>query len=162
VSKALARFQGLPHILKQVITGPKIVQKYLHDPVCFERPEIGQVKFDIRYIILLRSTKPLKVYAYNRFWLRFANQKFELKDLDVYEKHFTVMNYSESSHLEQMFCHDFIKKFEEQYPGFKWDKIELDIFSMFKEVFEGACKLPPPSGIAHSPQSRSMYACDLM
>ena len=85
-----------------------------------------------------------------------------MKDLDVYEKHFTVMNYSESSHLEQMFCHDFIKKFEEQYPGFKWDKIELDIFSMFKEVFEGACKLPPPSGIANSPQSRSMYACDLM
>ena len=72
------------------------------------------------------------------------------------------MNYSESSHLEQMFCHDFIKKFEEQYSGFKWDKIELDIFSMFKEVFEGACKLPPPSGIAQSPQSRSMYACDLM
>ena len=65
-------------VLKQVITGPKIVQKYLHDPVCFERPEIGQVKFDIRYIILLRSTKPLKVYAYNRFWLRFANQKFEV------------------------------------------------------------------------------------
>ena len=61
-----------------MITGPKIVQKYLHDPVCFERPEIGQVKFDIRYIILLRSTKPLKVYAYNRFWLRFANQKFEV------------------------------------------------------------------------------------
>ena len=70
--------KSLPHILKQVITGPKIVQKYLHDPVCFERPEIGQVKFDIRYIILLRSTKPLKVYAYNRFWLRFANQKFEV------------------------------------------------------------------------------------
>jgi len=154
--------KSLPHILKQVITGPKIVQKYLHDPVCFERPEIGQVKFDIRYIILLRSTKPLKVYAYNRFWLRFANQKFELKDLDVYEKHFTVMNYSESSHLEQMFCHDFIKKFEEQYPGFKWDKIELDIFSMLKEVFQGACQLAPPSGIAHSPQSRSMYAVDLM
>ena len=65
-------------VFKQVITGPKIVQKYLHDPVCFERPEIGQVKFDIRYIILLRSTKPLKVYAYNRFWLRFANQKFEV------------------------------------------------------------------------------------
>ena len=85
-----------------------------------------------------------------------------MKDLDVYEKHFTVMNYSESSHLEQMFCHDFIKKFEEQYPAFKWDKIELDIFSMLKAVFQGACQLAPPSGIAHSPQSRSMYAVDLM
>ena len=57
-----------------------------------------------------------------------------MKDLDVYEKHFTVMNYSESSHLEQMFCHDFIKKFEEQYPGFKWDKIELDIFGFQSSI----------------------------
>merc|ERR1712043_149696 len=80
----------LPHILKQVYSGPKIEQKYLHNPVLFERDEIGMVKFDIRYIILLHSVNPLKVYAYNRFWLRFANEKFELKDLDVYEKHFTV------------------------------------------------------------------------
>ncbi len=37
----------------------------------FDRPEIGKVKFDIRYILLLEETKPeLKVYAYDRFWLR--------------------------------------------------------------------------------------------
>ena len=29
--------KSLPHILKQVLTGPKIVQKYLHDPVLFDR-----------------------------------------------------------------------------------------------------------------------------
>ena len=73
----------------------------MHDPVLFDRDEIGMVKFDIRYILLLHSVKPLQVYAYNRFWLRFANQEFELKDLDVYEKHFTVMNYKEA-HLEQV------------------------------------------------------------
>ena len=50
---------------------------------------------------MLQSVKPLKVYAYNRFWLRFANQAFELTDLDVYEKHFTVMNYNDA-HLEQV------------------------------------------------------------
>ena len=75
--------------------------RYLHDPVLFDREEIGMVKFDIRYILLLHTVKPLQVYAYNRFWLRFANQEFELKDLDVYEKHFTVMNYKEA-HLEQV------------------------------------------------------------
>ena len=62
---------------------------------------MGCVKFDIRYILLLQCVKPLKVYAYNRFWLRFANQVFELKNLDVYEKHFTVMNYNDA-HLEQV------------------------------------------------------------
>ena len=78
-----------------------LIFRYLHDPVLFERDEIGKVKFDIRYILLLHTVKPLQVYAYNRFWLRFANQEFELKDLDVYEKHFTVMNYKDT-HLEQV------------------------------------------------------------
>ena len=152
---------SLPHILKQIYSGPKIVQKYLHNPVLFDRPEIGLVKFDIRYILLLQSVEPLKVYAYNRFWLRFANQVFELKDLDVYEKHFTVMNYKDT-HLEQMFCDDFIKQFEGQYPDMNWEDVQNAIFKMFKEMFEGATSLKPPCGIAHSPQSRAMYAADLM
>ena len=153
--------KSISHILKQVFTGPKIVQKYLHNPVLFHRPEIGKVKFDIRYILLLRSIKPLRVYAYNRFWLRFANQKFELNQYDVYEKHFTVMNYNDA-HLQQMFCNDFITKFEEQYPDFQWKDVQAKIFKMFKEMFEGASALEAPQGIAHSPQSRAMYACDLM
>ena len=33
---------------------------------------------------------------------------------------------------------------------------------MLKEMFEGATALEPPCGIAHSPQSRAMYAADLM
>lgn len=130
----------LSQILKQVFTGPKIVQKYLANPVLFQRPEIGKVKFDIRYILLLRSVKPLKVYAYNRFWLRFANKPFNLSQFDVYEKHFTVMNYSQEQHLEQMFCHDFIKEFEKQYPSFNWEAIQAKIFNMFKQVFEGKIK----------------------
>lgn len=127
----------------------------------FHRPEIGGVKFDIRYILLLQSTKPLKVFAYDRFWLRFANKEFSLDNYDVYEKHFTVMNYNDQ-HLEQMFCHDFIKKFEQQYPSFEWKEIEKKIFAMFKQVFEAATSLDPPQGIGNSPQSRAMYACDLM
>ena len=76
--------------------------RYLENPVLFDRPKIGKVKFDIRYILLLQSSQPLKVYAYNRFWLRFANQPFSLEELDIYEKHFTVMNYSEESDLKQV------------------------------------------------------------
>ena len=37
-----------------------------------------------------------------------------------------------------------------------------EIFRMLKEVFQGACKLPPPQGIGQNPQSRAMYAVDLM
>ena len=71
------------------------------------------------------------------------------------------MNYKDT-HLEQMFCDDFIKKFEAQYPNTMWDDVKKSIFKMFKEMFEGATALEPPCGIAHSPQSRAMYAADLM
>ena len=110
---------------------------------------------------MLKSVKPLKLYAYDRFWLRFANQPFELNKLDVYEKHFTVMNYNEAD-LKQMFCHDFIKEFEAQYPDFSWKKVEQDIFKMFKGALLGASAKEPPCGIGHCPQSGALYAVDLM
>lgn len=76
--------------------------RYIHDPVLFHRPNVGKVKFDVRYILLLRSVRPLDVLVYNNFWLRFANKPFDLGELDVYEKHFTVMNYKDDAHLEQV------------------------------------------------------------
>jgi len=151
----------LKHILRLPASGPKIAQKYLHDPVLFYRDDVGQVKFDIRYIVLLSSVQPLKVYAYNRFWLRFANIPFSLDDLDVYEKHFTVMNYTDTN-LKQMFCHDFIKLFESQNPNYPWVNVEKDIFKMIRAVFDGASAFPPPAGIGHCVQSAAMYATDLM
>ncbi len=33
---------------------------------------------------------------------------------------------------------------------------------MIRQIFEGATKQAPPRGIAHNPQSRAMYAVDLM
>jgi hypothetical protein len=33
----------------------------LENPVLFHRPGVGDVKFDIRYILLLTSVNPLKV-----------------------------------------------------------------------------------------------------
>ena len=53
------------------------------------------------------------------------------------------------------FYQEFTRKFERQYLVLKWDKIQLDIFSMVKKVLERACQLTPPCGIAHSPQSNT-------
>lgn len=53
---------------------PQIVSRYITNPVLFLRPEVGWVKFDYRYVILLSSVKPLELYIYNVFWLRFANK----------------------------------------------------------------------------------------
>ncbi len=49
-----------------------------------------------------------------------------------------------------------------QTPDFSGKTVEASILDWFKEVFEAAVSLPPPVGIARSPQSRAMFAADLM
>lgn len=154
---------NLNYIMRLPVTGPKIVQKYITNPVLFYRAEsAGAVKFDIRYVILLKSVKPLKAFIYKHFFLRFANKPFELTDFHIYEKHFTVMNYNDNVAMKHMLCEEFCQKWEEQYSNYPWKDIETHIFAMLKQILECAVKDEPPCGIAHSPQSRALYAADLM
>ncbi|CAK1550466.1 unnamed protein product [Leptosia nina] len=144
------------------LTGPKIAQKYIENPVLFQRPDIGAVKFDLRYVILLKSVNPTEVYVYNNFFLRFSNKPFSLCDFEDYEKHFTVMNYSEDMPLFRLLCDDFKRAWAEQYSDYKWSDVERTIYNMLKELFTAATSKPPPFGIAQSPQSRALYAADIM
>lgn len=52
----------------------QVVSKYIESPVLFLREDVGKVKFDVRYIVLLRSVKPLTLFVYDVFWLRFSNR----------------------------------------------------------------------------------------
>lgn len=154
--------KNLTQIMRLQQTGPKIVQKYIEKPVLFERPEVeGRVKFDIRYVVLLKSVDELSAYVYTNFFLRFANKPFDLSDYDDYEKHFTVMNYSQFQ-LRHMKCEEFLERWKVQYPKHPWESIESDICDMLKEVLQGATKMGPPCGIGPSAQSRALYAVDLM
>ncbi|KAL6432544.1 hypothetical protein ACFW04_006841 [Cataglyphis niger] len=154
---------NLYHIMRLPCTGPKIAQKYIARPVLYNRPDINKVKFDIRYIVLLKSVKPLRAYAYANFFLRFANLPFALNNFDIYEQHFTVMNYIEEEALFHLKCADFIVEWENQYPDYPWKTyVEPKILFVLRQVFEAAITQPPPKGIAESPQSRAMYAADLM
>ncbi|KAG9342650.1 hypothetical protein JZ751_016087 [Albula glossodonta] len=130
---------NLNYIIRQRESTPKVVCKYLENPVLFEREEVGMVKFDIRYMVLLRSVKPLRLYAYNIFWLRFANRPFSLDHFDDYQKHFTVMNYADGVQLKQ-----------------------AELFKAFRELFQAASSRPAPYGICAYPSSRAIYAIDLM
>lgn len=62
---------SLPALIRLVETGPKIAQKYVDPPALFQ----GR-KFDLRYIVLLRSLLPLEVYLCDVFWvgLLYPNQ----------------------------------------------------------------------------------------
>lgn len=52
----------------------QIASRYISEPVLFNRDDVGWVKFDVRYIVLLKSVSPLELYVYDVFWLRFANK----------------------------------------------------------------------------------------
>ncbi|XP_034529608.1 tubulin--tyrosine ligase-like protein 12 isoform X1 [Notolabrus celidotus] len=153
---------NLDYIIRQRESTPKVVCKYLEDPVLFHREELGMVKFDIRYMLMVRSLKPLKLYTYNVFWLRFANRPFSLDHFDDYQKHFTVMNYAAGLELKQVHYDEFIPMFEKQYPLYPWKEVEAELFKAFKELFQVASSRPAPYGICPYPSSRAIYAVDLM
>lgn len=153
---------SIEEIMRLQPTGPKIAQKYIENPVLFYRSDInGKVKFDVRYVILLKSVDPLDVYIYTNFFLRFANKPFQLDTFDDYQKHFTVMNYANDFNLRHIPCAEFLSQWSEQSEH-SWKDIELNIKKMLKEVFIGATAKEPPCGIGKSPQSRALYAVDLM
>uniref|UniRef100_A0A2R9BIU0 Tubulin tyrosine ligase like 12 n=1 Tax=Pan paniscus TaxID=9597 RepID=A0A2R9BIU0_PANPA len=154
--------KSLHSIIRHRESTPKVVSKYIESPVLFLREDVGKVKFDIRYIVLLRSVRPLRLFVYDVFWLRFSNRAFALNDLDDYEKHFTVMNYDPDVVLKQVHCEEFIPEFEKQYPEFPWTDVQAEIFRAFTELFQVACAKPPPLGLCDYPSSRAMYAVDLM
>lgn len=154
--------KNLDYIIRQRESTPKVVCKYLDDPVLFSREEVGMVKFDIRYMLMLRSVQPLCLYVYDVFWLRFANRPFSLDHFDDYQKHFTVMNYAEGVQLKQVHCDEFIPMFEKQNPQYPWKDVEASIFKAFKELFQAASSRPAPYGICPYQQSRAIYAADLM
>lgn len=56
---------NLSAIIRLMETGPKICQKYIEHPALFK----GK-KFDLRYIVLLRSVNPLEVFLSDVFWVR--------------------------------------------------------------------------------------------
>jgi tubulin--tyrosine ligase-like protein 12 len=55
-------------LIRNMETGPKLVQKYISNPV----KRLGR-KIDLRFIVLLRSVKPLQAYLYRHFWIRTSN-----------------------------------------------------------------------------------------
>lgn len=55
---------NLSSIIRHMETGPKICQKYIEHPALFN----GK-KFDLRYIVLVRSINPLEIFLSDVFWV---------------------------------------------------------------------------------------------
>lgn len=144
---------NLPAIIRLMETGPKICQKYIEKPALFQ----GK-KFDLRYIVLVRSMHPLEIFLSDCFWVRIANNQYSLerRSLFEYETHFTVMNYR--GKINHKNIKDFVKEFEEEHQV-KWLDIHTRVRNMIRSVFEAAAVAHPEM---HSPTSRAMYGVDVM
>ncbi|CAF2662085.1 unnamed protein product [Rotaria sp. Silwood2] len=161
---------SITNLLDMVIrlpeSGSKIACKYVSNPVLLKIPEIegNGVKFDVRYILLLRSIQPLKLYVHKIFWLRFASKPFSMEELDDYATHFTKMYYQANTHLKQIDGETFITMFNEQHgqQNEPWSIIEQRIFEMFREIFHCATIEETPLGIGSCLSSRALYAADLI
>ncbi|KAL2327273.1 hypothetical protein Fmac_020700 [Flemingia macrophylla] len=144
---------NLPAIIRLMETGPKICQKYIEQPALFQ----GK-KFDLRYIVLVRSMHPLEIFLSDCFWVRIANNQYSLdrSSFFEYETHFTVMNYR--GRINHKKVGDFVREFEEEHQV-KWLDIHTRIRNMIRSVFEAAAVAHPEM---HSPTSRAMYGLDVM
>ena len=56
--------ENLSAIIRLMETGPKICQKYIEHPALFN----GK-KFDLRYIVLVRSIQPFEILLSDVFWV---------------------------------------------------------------------------------------------
>ncbi|KAM3693701.1 hypothetical protein ACJW31_07G003500 [Castanea mollissima] len=144
---------NLSSIIRHMETGPKICQKYIEHPTLFN----GK-KFDLRYIVLVRSINPLEIFLSDVFWVRLANNQYSLDKHSFfeYETHFTVMNYrGRFSHKNTP---EFVTEFEQEHQV-KWSEIHLRVRTMIRSVFEAAAAVHPDM---HSPKSRAIYGVDVM
>lgn len=143
----------LPAIIRLMETGPKICQKYIENPALFR----GR-KFDLRYVVLLRSMQPLEILLWDIFWVRLANNQYTLKESSLleYETHFTVMNYR--GQLNHMNSEEFVLEFEQEHHA-KWIDIHERVRAMIRAVFEAAAAVHPEM---HSPTARAIYGVDVM
>ncbi|CAL9027559.1 unnamed protein product [Prunus brigantina] len=140
-------------IIRLMETGPKICQKYIEHPALFQ----GK-KFDIRYIVLVRSMNPLEIFLSDTFWVRLANNQYSLDQhsLFEYETHFTVMNYRGT--LNHKNTSEFVREFEQEHQV-NWLDIHSRVEKMIRSVFEAAAQVHPEM---HSTTSRAMYGVDVM
>ncbi|XP_047322133.1 tubulin--tyrosine ligase-like protein 12 [Impatiens glandulifera] len=145
--------ENISAVIRLIETGPKISQKYIEHPALFR----GR-KFDLRYIVLVRSMDPLDIYLADIFWARLANNAYSLdkNSFSEYETHFTVMNYRGT--LNHMNTADFVRAFEQEHQV-KWLEIHVRIKKMMKALFESAAFVHPEM---HNPMSRAMYGVDVM
>ena len=139
-------------ILKHASGQYRLAQRYLWNPL-----NIFGCKFDLRFIILLKSVKPFELFAYKVFWPRLAPKKWALDDLSDYERHFTVMNYVSPDKVTHKTYVDFIEQFKIENKGIEWEEVLQRIYNAIRDMIVCGCQK-----MVQSPYTKSFYGVDVM
>lgn len=124
-------FNSIQPLLRVAETGPRVACKYVENPALY----LGK-KFDMRFVVLLRSAEPLELYLYETFYIRAALEPYTLTDLDCYEKHWTVMNYVHGVDMKKfIYAKDFIAEIERQHGEGSWPPCYEKVKAMLNSTF---------------------------
>ncbi|EAY18905.1 Tubulin-tyrosine ligase family protein [Trichomonas vaginalis G3] len=144
--------ESASEILKHSSNQYRIAQRYIWNPL-----NIFGCKFDLRFIVLLKSIKPFELFCYKVFWPRLAPKKWSLDDLSDYERHFTVMNYKAPTKVTHKTWVDFVEQFAVENKDVKWDDVLQNIYKCMRDMFLCCCQK-----MVQSPYTKGMYGVDLM
>jgi len=143
---------SLGEVLRHASIGPRLVQRYLWNPLNI----FGQ-KFDLRFIILLKSVKPFELFAYNVFWPRLSPKKWALDDFDDYERHFTVMNYRAPTKVTGKTWKHFVEQFNIENPSMQWIRVLQNIYKSIGLMMQCGCQ-----NMVQSPYTKGIFGVDVM
>ena len=163
------------------INKSRIAQKYIERPLLFQ----GKYKFDMRFVVLVRSFEPGKeeIYVYNDFWCRVANKPHRLETsatnsgdtqdeggegttlnhllFEDSESYLTATYFLEAEQRAKMpSCDNVIADLLDAYPFLSWEQVYGEICHMLREVFLGLSV--GQQGKMHASQARAIYGVDVM
>lgn len=124
--------KDLQQMQEYVQEGPWVIQKYIENPLL-----VNNRKFDIRQWVLVTSTSQVSAYFYNRCYLRFSCEEYDLEDTENLFVHLTnnsVVKYSKNFKEEDSMwhCEQFEQWVEDNAGAGVWGKIHERI----KEIVE--------------------------
>jgi tubulin--tyrosine ligase-like protein 12 len=99
---------NLDQIIRTIETGPKVIQKYIERPLlCKGR------KFDMRYIIVMKSAVPLEVYMHKTFYARCSVKDFTMCCTKFADKEYHHAMYEQYNAEYNIFGEEYEKYFNE-------------------------------------------------
>jgi len=146
---------NLDCILRLLETGDKVASKYIEQPALF-----NYLKYDLRFMVVVKQTDPIEVYVYETFLTRFANKRYSMHNFEEYDKHFTVMTFTPMP-LKEVLHKDFIIEFEKRNLTLKWSDIQHKINEIIRNSFAAGMMLPN-AGFIQSENYFGLYGVDII